>query len=207
MKNIDVYEKCVHTTPCGKRIDMTNIVKSIKNRKLANIFTRVFWSSEISFSIGLFILTLTGLINISGVGLIILLLMVFVVDLVGYEVLDYLWLSDIPSERFILKTLENICNDEKNLEMSLDRLNQIVIIPKNLTIGENLDGRVAQQIFQRGHYIIAKDCDNISILRQYEKEDKFVLEELEELDLLMVKKDLPDVSKKILKLEKRGSKL
>lgn len=203
MKNIDVYEKCIHTTPCGKRIDMTNLAKSLKNRKLANLFTRIFWSSEISLSIGLFVLTLMGLVNISGMGFIILMLMVFVADLVGYEVLDYLWLSNIPSEGFLLKSLENICNSD----ISLEKINQITIIPKNLTIGENLDGRVAQEIFQRGHYIVVKDCDNISVLRQYEKEDKIVLEELEEIDLLMIKRDLPDVSKKILKLEKRGNKL
>lgn len=106
-------------------------------------------------------------------------------------------------ENEFLKSMNDLFNLYSEEKIKVKHFDQLEIIPTNLKIGEDLDGRVAREIFKEGHYVVFQNKKHTLAFRQYENDEAFVLDFMEPTDEKIIQRDLPNHPELVLKLTKK----
>lgn len=110
--------------------------------------------------------------------------------------------SSKSQENSILKTFTRICESE-GVNICLRSLDDVEVVPANIKVSDDLDGRVARAVFKDGYYVIMKGLPNVAIFRQIDEDGKIDLKLMEPTDYPILEKEIPEQEEAIrfLKLE------
>lgn len=98
-----------------------------------------------------------------------------------------------------LKDLSDSLSAVLNEEFSIKSLDDIMIIPKNICIGENLEASNAFDIFKEGHYVLVKSKEKSLVLCQLETDGEYRVD-------IMDKKDAYDALFEIVTEDNNGAR-
>lgn len=99
--------------------------------------------------------------------------------------------SSKSHENDLLKTFTRICESE-GVNICLSSLDDVEVVPANIKVSDDLDGRVARAVFKDGYYVIMKGLPNVAIFRQIEEDGNIDLKIMEQTDYPILEKEIPD---------------
>lgn len=174
-----------------------NYVKKLKKEKIIYSFFTTYAVPALILIVGLQLALLVGIIDTtyaaSHIALLNLLVLRMNRNRRKYD----------DGENDFLKSMNDLFNLYSEEEIEVKRFDQLDIIPTNLKIGEDLDGRVAREIFKEGHYVVFQNNEHTLAFRQYDNDEVFVLDFMEPMDEKIIQKDLPNHPELVLKLTKK----
>ena len=168
-----------------------DIVKELKKRKrlkmLLNILRYVNYGGGITVVVAMILIALSSKLLLAF-GLVHFLILCGGLEQVRIHLAERMHKDD----QEFLETLSRNIEKKSGNKSYIASVDDLVIIPKNLHVGENLEASNAIPIFKEGHYVFMKEDLTPIVIRQYEDDDDLRMDVLDGDDALNAYKELTD---------------